>query len=149
MANYICTTRSNYFRVNDEAGFVEFMDYIRGLEDNVDLWVKNIQTASGPVRYYGFGCYGGIIGFLQNDEDYTDEEFDRAFDKFIEGLQKYVADDDAVLIMESGAEKLRYVTGYVTIVTKDRCATIDMVQQAQHLASEFLEDETWRTVCEY
>ena len=149
MANYICTTRSNYFRVNDADGFVEFMDHIHGTEDDVDLWAKDVQTDSGVVKYYGFGCYGGILGFLQNGDDYSDDEFDQAFDKFIDGLQKYVADDDAVLIMESGFEKLRYVTGYVTIVTKDRCATIDMVLQAQHLASEFLEDETWSTQCAY
>ena len=34
-------------------------------------------------------------------------------------MQKYVAEDDAVILFHVGHEKLRYVTGCATVITKN------------------------------
>ena len=143
MANYYGATRTNYFRVNDEAGFEKFLDHILPAEDELHVWS---EMSEDGTKYYGFGCYSGLIGYVEDPED----EFDycEAWDKFVEGLQKFVADDDAVIIMEAGNEKLRYVTGIVTIITKKDAESMDMRYFAIDRARELL-GYSWNTKCEY
>ena len=47
------------------------------------------------------------------DDAYQDDSFDR----FLDELQKLLPDDDCFVYMESGHEKLRYVTGYALVMT--------------------------------
>ena len=143
MANYTCAVRTNYFHIRKSADeFAEFIGHVMGCEDDVQLWVKN---ADGE-KTYGFGCYGGIIGVAY--EDAEDYDYGEAWDCFVKGLQEFVADDDAILIMESGNEKLRYVSGLVTIITREDCETIDMVGSAVDRARELL-GYSWNTHCAY
>lgn len=65
-------------------------------------------------KYYAFGCYSNIFG-IPDDTGETDVD---SYDRFIDGLQKYVAKDDAVILLHVGHEKLRYVTGCATVITK-------------------------------
>lgn len=61
MANYVCATRTNYFRVKDEEEFRKLMSRVHG-EDAVDLWEKTVNDE----KLFAFGCYGLING-LRND----------------------------------------------------------------------------------
>ena len=47
------------------------------------------------------------------DDAYQDDSFDR----FLDELQKLLPDDDCFVYMESGHEKLRYITGYALVMT--------------------------------
>lgn len=38
MANYCCTTRTNYFKVKDGHEFEKFMSHVAGCEDDVVFW---------------------------------------------------------------------------------------------------------------
>lgn len=110
MANYNCAIRTNYFRVKDADKFKAFMSDVYGSEDEIEVFE---ETDKDGVTRYGFGCYGGISGVCLLDEDCEDS----SYDLFIEGLQQFVADDDAIIILESGHEKLRYLVGSAEVIT--------------------------------
>ena len=147
MANYNCAIRTNYFRVRNEAEFEEMMSHVYGSEDNIDLWK---ETDKNGNTVYGFGCYGGISGYCENyDPEDLDEDWDQAYDMFIDKLQECVAEDDAVIIMESGWEKMRYVCGYTTVITSKVIRCIDMVKTAVNSARDMLENPEWTTKTSY
>ena len=146
MANYYCTTRTNYFRVVNEDAFVEFMDHVLAFEDQINVWT---MTDSDGNKLYGFGCYSGIMGYFENPDDHTDDEYDHAFEEFVEGLSEHIAEGDAAIIFEIGNEKLRYVSGYATIVTKYDVETIDLTVSAAKEAAKLLKNPDWKTRCEY
>lgn len=120
MANYNCVVRTNYFHVKDMDAFLDLMNRTVGSEDGVELWEETDQDGN-PI--YAFGCYGGIAG-LPNESD--DEIDDDSYDRFTDELQKCVAENDAVIIMESGHEKLRYVTGSAFIITSNDTKYLDV-----------------------
>jgi len=113
MANYTCATRTNYFRVNDAENFKAFMARAYGTEDRVDLWEEKDKDGN---TVYGFGTFGSIAGLRAASDE--DEEDDCDYDAFVDGIQKFVAPDDAIIILESGHEKLRYVTGSALVIKK-------------------------------
>lgn len=120
MANYNCVVRTNYFHVKDMDAFLDLMNRTVGSEDGVELWEETDQDGN-PI--YAFGCYGGIAG-LPNESD--DEIDDDSYDRFTDELQKCVAENDAVIVMESGHEKLRYVTGSAFIITSNDTKYLDV-----------------------
>ena len=117
MANYCCTIRSNYFHVKNMDLFKDIMSKVQGNEDEVKLWEEK-DTNGAPV--FAFGCYSTINGIPDTsgngDEDDIDEN---AYDRFIDALQKCVSNDDAIIVMESGHEQLRYVVGSALIITSE------------------------------
>ena len=74
---------------------------------------------------------------------------DADYDAFLNGLQKHVAESDAVIIMESGHEKLRYVTGYVCLVTGDEIESFSITDLAVSKAAEMLRIPEFKTRCDY
>lgn len=74
---------------------------------------------------------------------------DADYDAFLNGLQNHVAEGDAVIIMESGHEKLRYVTGYVCLVTGDGIDFFSMTDLAVSKAAEMLRIPEFKTRCDY
>ncbi|MBM6886531.1 hypothetical protein [Pseudoflavonifractor phocaeensis] len=146
MSNYICTVRSNYFHVKDPASFRDFMSRVYGSEDRISLWQE--QDEEGRL-VFGFGSYGAIAGLKNagaDDDDLLDET---AYDEFIRGLQEHVAENDAVILMETGHEKLCYVTGAATILTSSGQEYLSLAELAAKRASEMLENPGWSTQCDY
>ena len=141
MANYCCAVRTNYFHVNDPDGFKQFMDKVYGCEDAVDVWEEKDKDGE---TVFGFGCYGAIAGLVGDDD-----EDDCEYDAFVDGLQKYVADDDAIIIMESGNEKLRYVIGSATIITSKKYEYLDIASLAAARAAEIIGNPGWVTKVDY
>lgn len=139
MANYCCAIRTNYFHVKDEEKFRELMSRVCGSEDSVELWE---ETDSDGGTLFGFGVYGGIAGLIPNDDE-DDEEAD--YDKFIDELQASVADDDAIIIFESGNEKLRYLVGIATIITSKYSKCLDIGNCAVKQAGNMLGKDSWHT----
>ena len=141
MANYCCTIRTNYFHVKDEAEFRSLMEQTYGSEDTIEVWEKRDD---GGNTMFGFGCYGGIAGIRNTDEEDDDLE-DTAFDRFLEKLQQCVAEDDAVVIMEAGNEKMRYIVGTALILTNKECECLDIAELAEKRAAELLAIPSWKT----
>mgnify|MGYP001140831160 FL=1 len=143
MANYCCTIRTNYFHVKDEAEFRSLMEQVYGSEDAVEVWEKRDDEGNTT---FGFGCYGGIAGIRDTDDDDLEET---AFDRFLEKLQQCVAEDDAVIILEAGNEKMRYVVGTALILTSKACGYLDIAELAEKRAAELLAIPSWKTKLTY
>ena len=143
MANYQCALRTNYFRVKDEEKFKSFMKNVYGTNGDPIVWE---ETFDG-VKRFGFGCYGAIAGLKITCCD--DDEEETCYDAFIDGLQELVADDDAIIIYESGHEALRYVTGMAEVITATDYSGINLINAAENLAETMLNIPGWETKSEY
>lgn len=149
MANYCCTVRTNYFHVKDPVAFRSGMAHVQGSEDSVELWEEK-DGDGNPI--FGFGCYGGLFGKVldEDDEAYDeDEDYDVTYYRLIDFLKESVADDDAVLIMEAGNEKMRYVVGSVLVITSAAVRYGDIQQMGVEIARDLLGDSNWGTQTEY
>ena len=146
MANYECVTRSNCFRVKDPEAFREFMSHVYG-SGKINLWEKKDED---DRLVFGFGLFGEISGYKAEDSDDDDdlEEY-TDYDVFLDGLQQHVAADDAVIIVESGNEKLRYIIGSAVVVTSCDIEYFDVTNLAAKRAAELLENPKWTTCCNY
>lgn len=142
MANYVCVTRTNYFRVKDEEIFTNLMKRVVA-DETVDVW----RTVSDDgTLYFGFGLYGSIYGLHGED---AEEDDDADIDEFFDALSKCVADDDAIIVMESGHEKMRYVIGRATVITSKKGGDIDVTTEAVRLARQLLGNPDWETRTDY
>lgn len=122
------------------------MSRVYGSEDTVELFEEKDKNGN-PV--FGFGCYSGISGVKNAQDDDDDACDESAYDEFIEELQKCIADDDAVIILESGNEKLRYVTGSAEIITSQEVGYLSIIDLATKKAAEMLGNPAWKTKCDY
>ena len=138
MANYMATARTNYFRVTDENRYSELFDKLY-CEDSIEDFTEN----KDGIIYHGFGAYG-TIDYLVGDED--DCEYD--WDEFITELKKILPDDEAFIYMESGYEKLRYVTGFVLVVTNKETKSMSLDSWAKEQAKLLLGND-FETKTEY
>lgn len=107
MANYYESARTNYFRVKDEAAFKAFMDTVPGCDV--------VGSHTKPGMFCVLFTEEGVPSVRNLDEpnefgeDY--EEFD-----FMEELAPHLADGSIAVLTASGAEKLRYVSGYAVAI---------------------------------
>lgn len=138
MANYMATARTNYFRVTDE---VRYQELFNGLccEDTI----YDLTEKQNGVKYHGFGAYSPIDYLVVDEEDWECD-----FDEFITELQKILPDDEAFIYMEAGNEKLRYVTGFVMVVTKNEIKSMSLASWAKEQAKLLLGDD-FETKTEY
>jgi hypothetical protein len=107
MADWYGTARSNYFRVKDEAAFRKdaeslYLDVMTSRSDNDLLFMVTPNAVNDK---------GGwpIWSPDKSDEDENPLEVD-----IVGTLAKHLVDGEIVVLMECGAEKLRYITGHAT-----------------------------------
>ena len=149
MANYYSTVRTNYFHVNDEEKFRNVMRRVYGCEDTVELWEEKDKDGK---TVFGFGAYGGISGLQTAPKDEGEDPYyldDVSYDDFLDALQECVADNDAIIILESGSEKMRYVVGAATVITSKESQYLNITDLAVEAASKMLQNPNWKTVCDY
>lgn len=91
---------------------------------------------------HAFGCDGSIYGVPNGAED-------NDFDLFLSELQKHIAPEDAVILMQSGHEKLRYVTGFATVITSGGIETISIDELAISKAREMLKNIEYSPKMDY
>lgn len=144
MASYTCAIRTNYFHVKDEDAFRAFSEKLYCNEGDVEVW-EDKDKAGKTV--FGFGCCSSLTGILSGFEN-TDEP-DDAYDRLIKGLQEHIIEDDAVIIFESGREKLNYVNGLATVVTSKECKYLDISDFAVEEARKMLGNKEWETNSSY
>lgn len=142
MANYCCIIRTNYFHVKDVSDFENLINSVWS-EDSIDVFRDRDEQGREVV---GFGTYGSIWGLTENDAEEGD---DASYDKFIKELQKCVEDDDAILIMEVGHEKLRYLTGVTETITRNEYKAVGMIESAVSEASKMLKTSKYSTKVAY
>lgn len=104
MANWYGAARTNYFRVKDPEAFKRWLS---------DFEVVVIEK-DGRYGFYSNDEYGGFPSYRHNDE--TGEYVDIDLANELSG--HLVAGEVAVLI-ENGAEKLRYLSGWAQAVASD------------------------------
>lgn len=110
MANWHGTARSNYFRVRDETGFLRWVDGLPGV------------TGSRHGEDGGLGERDERFCLLEEDGEgwpgcRHDQETGGVRDiDIVDELWPHLADGEVAVLQESGAEKLRYVTGYAVAV---------------------------------
>ena len=124
MADYEATTRSNYFHVTDEEKFHQIFEQIQEKNFGFELFTGSDHT-------YGFGSY-------------SDVDMDDIFE-----LQDIIPDDDCIIVMESGHEKLRYVDGTGYVITKERIESLSIMSWVQQKAKELMQDPDYTTHIDY
>ena len=92
MANYYATARSNYFKVKDPSAFETWAE------------ARNLEVLFGPEGTRGVAS-NEDYGWPCQDDDCNDVNI-------IEELPTYLTDGEVAVLMQSGAEKLRYVDGF-------------------------------------
>ena len=142
MANYTCTIRTNYFRVKDADKFKTFMSDVYGTEDEIEVFE---ETDKDGVTRYGFGCCGQIRGVCPTNEDGIFSEYAA----FIEGLQELVAEDDAIIIFETGSDGLRYFTGTADVITTNGHKYLRIEDWATKVAAKMLNNPKFTTRVAY
>lgn len=140
MANYYATIRTNYFGVTDEAKFREIINSCNA-EDSIHIFEADDGTGK-----FGFGCNGSIYGIPPSEDEDDDEN---NLDVFYDALQSLLIESDAIIITEVGFEKLRYLIGTCTIITRDQIRFIDVRDKAIELAQSMLNDSSFSTRMDY
>ena len=144
MANYISFTRSNYFRVTDPEGFKKIINRVITAEDSLELW----ECTENGTTYYGFGAYSSICGLRHEAEDAdNDDEFE--VEAVYDALSKVVAPDDAIIITEIGYEKLRYLTAYAMVITREKTELVELREDSIDAACSLLGNPNFDTRMEY
>ena len=146
MATYCCAYRTNYFKVKNNEKFKEFMTHVYA--EDLEVFHKKDENGN---ELYGFGGYGGISGYFNNENEYedSDEAWDNAYDNLIDGLAKQVAENDAILLFEVGNEKLRYVVGSVAVITSKGYEYRDITNVGVEIARQMLNNPNYDTRCAY
>jgi len=132
--------RTNYFRVTDAEKLKEIVAKAQGYEgEKIDLFE---ETEEGEALY-GFGCIAPLQGYYDEEA----EEYD--YDGFLDDLKTVVAPGDAIIIMEVGYEKLRYVYGSAYIITREKTESMDLTQLVLAKAAEVVGNPDFHTKIEY
>jgi len=98
MANYYANCRTNYFKVKDDDAFMEEIGKVPGLDI--------CNEAKGFCLLGDDPDGAGWPAYLYDDETGDDYEVD-----ITEIVSRHLANGEVAIFMESGAEKLRYITG--------------------------------------
>ncbi|HTL66184.1 MAG TPA: hypothetical protein VL200_00850 [Lacunisphaera sp.] len=102
MANYYCSSRSNYFRVKNATAFRHWAESL-GIE---------VHEKLGTAGYFAvFPARDDDTGAFPNTNPTTEKEID-----FAAELSAHLADGSIAVILEVGAEKLRYLHGHAVAV---------------------------------
>ena len=97
------------------------------------------------VTRYGFGCCGQIRGVCPTNEDGIFSEYAA----FIEGLQELVAEDDAIIIFETGSDGLQYLTGTADVITTNGHKYLRIEDCATKVAAKMLHNPEFTTEVAY
>ena len=105
MANYSGTLRTSYVAVKDTAAFHKWLAGFPGLEA--------LHHKGGLLGFYSED--GELPGRRYPDEGWDGEEIDDT--TFFDELATHLAEDQALVILHTGNERLRYLSGWAIVVT--------------------------------
>lgn len=139
MADYISKCRSNYFKVTDEDRLKEI---IGACQCEGNCWVSQHDTEEDK---FCICCDYNLTGLIKDEEEDEEEAHERAYDTMLEELQKILPDGEAIIIIEAGSEKMRYIAGTSTIVTKNEICVLDLADISLKKARELLNNPRFET----
>lgn len=113
MANWYGTTRTNYFKVNDEERYQALFNRLTGEEP-----VEDFTKESDGETWHAFGSYSDIM-FTKEQKDKCEDEDLEDFDVLLKEISKLLTPDSVFVITCVGNEKLRYLTGICNVVFPD------------------------------
>ncbi|MDR0287228.1 MAG: hypothetical protein LBI03_05930 [Clostridiales bacterium] len=140
MENAYGRMRTNYFKVTDTEKLKKIVSKCQGTDGEKVVLFDEI--VDGEILY-GFGCSAHLQGY------YDEETENYNYDDFLDDLQTVVAPGDAVIIMEIGYDKMRYVYGLANIVTSEKAESMDFTQLVIKKAAELLSNPDYKTKIEY
>lgn len=112
MANWYGTSRSNYFRVKDDAAFKA---WVESAPDSIRASAGDAQDGQGDMWAIFSETEYGDWPSTRYDEEKDDEiEWD-----IMAELAPHLADGEVAVLMSIGAEKERYVTGWAGAVNSE------------------------------
>lgn len=139
MANYYDNSTSNQFKVrkSEKERLEKIFNNLMG--DDVHTDIGKI----GEDVYGWFGCYGSLIGldvenYFEDNEVLMNKYQDDEYNAMCDELQKCLADDSHIVLMEAGHEKLRYVNGGVLVITPNHAEYTSLDQVANAKVEELL-----------
>lgn len=111
-------------------------------------WVR-VEEDDPIYKDTAYMAVSEVIELPDSYELHLVDEDDPDFTEFLYGIQKLLPDGEAMILMESGEEKLRYVTGYATVVTNKGIEYLNLTDLALKTAREMLGDPDFDTRLEY
>lgn len=97
MANWYGTCRSNYFKVKDEAAFLAM----------TELFELTIIRQADKIGFISNSEYGDVPRYWDDADELV---------SIIDKIAEHLAENQVCVIMEIGAEKARYVTGWALAI---------------------------------
>lgn len=122
MANYCYTSRTSYFKPIDMEAFKALIR--KRLYSDIEIW----ERSDGAVA---FGGHDVSIFDYYNQETEDHHEI-------IPELQALLPEGEVIAMFEVGFEKLRYVTGIVCMVTRDKVKWFNLDDWAKEKALELV-----------
>jgi hypothetical protein len=132
MADWYGHARSNYFRVKDEQAF-------RDAVKNLDIEIVE-ENGAGRFALLANGDKGDwpSCRYDEDTDDYVDIDI-------VDLIAEHLADGEVAVLMECGAEKLRYLTGWAIALNNKgehrRVGLEDIYEQARELGPNVTEAE--------
>ena len=124
MANTEMAMRTNRFKVRNIDSFMKFMK-----EFDIYDCISVFREDNGTVA---FGTYDGLD--------------DERFDQLVDGIQKHIPEDEAVIITAIEHEKLKSVYSCLYVVTQKEIQYRDTCNLGLALAREMLKKQEFMTV---
>ena len=136
MANYYGQARTNYFQVKDlKAWREELSNY------PVELIETKDDDGTIKVGFMDANDDGAGLDWQLYDEEGNETEID-----WTDLLARHLADNEVAIIMETGAEKYRYLSGWAMAVNnKKETREISLAKDIYTLAQELGENVTGAT----
>lgn len=124
--------------INDdpEWGSVKILANPLSEEEQENLYVYHIRNFENDKT---------ILYISEYPHDYSTADMDM----FYEELQKILPENEAFIVQEVGNEKLRYLIGEVTIVTKNEIKYLSVDEIARKEAKKMLDDPEFETQLDY
>jgi hypothetical protein len=136
MANYYGQARTNYFQVKDlKAWRDELSNY------PVELIEQKLDDGTIKVGFMDANPDGGGLDWQLYDEEGNETEID-----WTDVLARHLSDNEVAIIMETGAEKYRYMSGWALAVNnKKETREISLAKDIYTLAQELGDNVTGAT----
>jgi len=115
------------FHVDNPKAFEDSLIELGVRKDNWDEGTTFTVESDGS---YWLGGYNADLQVWVDDKD--------DFVSLVPTIQKHMRVDSICVVMHVGYEKLRYVTGYVAVISKTRMRTVSLDRMARRLESDIL-----------
>lgn len=134
MANYVATSRTNYFGVKDRAAFFEELK----MYSFEDIEVFEASDDSDKLA---------IAGYCDLSVGYNEMEDETV--ELAELISNHIKHDDACILTVSGNEKLRYVIAFAVAITSKGIHYVDAKALALESAKQMLGVDKFETQMAY